>query len=373
MKKRIGNIVILTVFILSTMFVFSVNSKAATNPDYTKDVPLDAVHFPDEKFREQLGRYVDANKDGILSNAERESIHYLYFQPVSWGNVTKCWYTDMKYLLDFDSQQDNEVWDKNKCVLRISNYKNYSDRKYQTQETFDVTGVEYFYNLQEVAIYNYDGEFSIVGSFYKNTNLRKLLICATGKTSYEDVMANFPVFQLTYLHLEGVNISKINTDKLAKLQVLRVKLKEGSNQRLDGFDVSKLTNIKELELAHILPRKLDLRKCRKLTSLKLYSGKEKRGKDYNYFIPEKNQRCKVIFPKKNKITELRYFTQDKNIDISYLAKLEDFDWLKTTKVKVKSSWIRKTFTKKKWGCALVKSGKFLRKVKAAKKKKYTIL
>ena len=56
-----------------------------------------------------------------------------------------------------------------------------------------------------------------------------------------------------------------------------------------------------------------------------------------------------------------------------LTKLEDFQTLKTTKAKVRSSWIRRTFTKKKWGCAVVKNGKFVKKMKAAKRKKVTVI
>lgn len=74
---------------------------------------------------------------------------------------------------------------------------------------------------------------------------------------------------------------------------------------------------------------------------------------------------------KNNIQTLYYFTVDKTIDISRLSKLEVFQTLKSVKAKVKSSWIRKTFRKNKWGCAIVKSGKFIKKIKAGKKKIYT--
>ena len=84
-------------------------------------------------------------------------------------------------------------------------------------------------------------------------------------------------------------------------------------------------------------------------------------------------KCKITFAKKNNIQTLYYFTADKTIDISRLSKLEDFQTLKSVKAKVKSSWIRKTFKKKKWGCAVVKSGKFINKIKAGKKKKYTTI
>lgn len=109
---------------------------------------------------------------------------------------------------------------------------------------------------------------------------------------------------------QNIYANELNVDEIAGLQVLRVILPDGSGRRLPTLNLSKNIKLKELELKNIMPAKLDLRKNTKL---------------------------------------------------------------KSVKVKVKSSWIRKTFRKNKWGCAIVKSGKFIKKIKAGKKKIYTII
>lgn len=194
--------------------------------------------------------------------------------------------------------------------------------------------------------------------------------------------------QLTYLHLKNITADTLNVDEIPNLQVVRILLPEGSNRRFTALNFSKNAKLKEIELANIMPAKLDLRKNPKINSVKVYSGKCKNGQDYGmgidedaeprngryrYYLPEKGQKCKVIFPKKNCVKTLYYFTSDKNIDLTRLTKLEDFQTLKSTKAKVKSDWIRKTFTRKNWGCAVVKSGKFIKKIKAEKRKKVTML
>ena len=114
----------------------------------------------------------------------------------------------------------------------------------------------------------------------------------------------------SYMHLENIYANELNVDEIAGLQVLRVILPDGSGRRLSALNLYKNVKLKALELKNIMPAKLDLRKNTKL---------------------------------------------------------------KSVKVKVKSSWIRKTFRKNKWGCAIVKSGKFIKKIKAGKKKIYTII
>ena len=52
-------------------------SQTDAETDYTQDVPLDAVHFPDEHFRGEIAKAVDENQDGVLSREERGDIYYL--------------------------------------------------------------------------------------------------------------------------------------------------------------------------------------------------------------------------------------------------------------------------------------------------------
>lgn len=369
--------------------------QAEVKTEYMQDVLLDAAHFPDERFRMQLARYVDTDKDGILTAQEREKIYYVEFCTIS--GLTKGWYLDMKY----QGAEGNEVLSKDKFTLELC-YAYREDIRNDTvpEKILDVTGIEYFFNLEEVRVSKYE---MLSGSFQSNAKLKKIWVACTdpafskfGQKNYDNIRQSFPVSQMTYIHLQNIFTDQINMEEMPDLEVLRVILPSGSNRRLSSVSLSKNKKLKELELGHILPGRLDLRRNQKLKTLKLYSGEGKNGQKYGsavyhesddyadngyyqsyscyyYYLPEKGQNCKVIFPKKNQIQTLHYFTKDKKIDISMLTKLEDLQTLKTTKAKVRSSWIRRTFTKKKWGCAVVKSGKFVRKMKAAKRKKVTVI
>ncbi len=401
MKKQLLKI-ILGVFIC--IVALHINSKtgmkvkAEVKPEYMQDVPLDGAHFPDEHVRDELKRWVDQNKDGILSREEREKVCYLYLNCVSGSVISNSWYTDMKYISEpVQNQEDQIIYSKGKHSLELG-LKSENNNNYKggdgSSETIDLRGIEYFFNLEEVKINKYE---LVSGSFKNNVNLKKIWIgCSkTGQRSYGNITGDFPVSQLTYMHLENIDVHTLDVKEIPELQVLRVIFPEGSNRRLTALDLSKNKKLKELEFGHILPGRLDLRGNPKLKTLKLYTGQGKVGQKYGgvvyrhsdafetgyyqsysryeYYLPEKDQNCKVVFPKKNQIQKLYYFTRDKKIDISMLTKLNDFQTLKTTKAKVKSGWIRKTFTKKKWGCAVTKGGKFVKKIKAEKKKKYTMI
>lgn len=357
---------------------------AEVKVEYMQDVALDEAHFPDEGFRKKLSYYIDKNKDGMLSREEREYIYYLDLDGYTSG-ISRTWYQDMKYMRAGYNMDDYAVKSTTKYALLL-NFQ-YDEENYRTMaadRTIDLTGIEYFFNLQEVRTDKYEW---LTGSFQNNKNLKKIWIgCSKlGNKSYDTIRKDFPVSQLTYIHLENVTADTLDVRKVSNLQVLRVILPEGSNCRLPALKLTGNTKLKELELGNILPAKLNLTKNKKLISVKIYSGKcktgQKYGKDmddtqngcYRYYSPGKKQKCTITFAKTNQIKTLYYFTANQKIDITRLTKLENFQTLKKTKAMVKSSWIRKTFTKKKWGCAVVKSGKFVQKITAANKKKYTTI
>ncbi len=385
--RRIMTGVILCMIILYGNIETGKEAKAEVKPEYMQDVPLDEAHFPDEYFRAELKRVLDENKDGILSRQEREKIYYLQLNKALGSLLHNRWYSDMRdrgrednlVYYSSKSRQTFELGEKTcanqTCKILYEGAEKWSDK-------INLTGIEYFFNLQEVRVDRYE---LLSGSFKNNVNLRKIWVGCTnlGDKGYHQVQKDFPVSQLTYMHLENIYANELDVDEIAGLQVLRVILPDESGRRLPALNLSKNVKLKELELANIMPVKLDLRKNAKLETVKVYSGKSKTGQGYGrnleekpgyvYYLPEKNMKCKITFAKKNNIQTLYYFTADKTIDISRLSKLEDFQTLKSVKAKVKSSWIRKTFKKKKWGCAVVKSGKFIKKIKAGKKKKYTTI
>lgn len=387
MKKKIMKAIFM---VLGCVMATQMNpnaKRAATaeaKAEYMQDVALDEAHFPDERFRKKLSYYIDKNKDEILSREERESIYYLELDSYTNG-ISRTWYQDMKYMRVGYNMDDYAVKSTTKYSLLL-NFQ-FDEENYRTvadDRTIDLTGIEYFFNLQEVKTDKYEW---LTGSFQNNASLRKIWIgCSKpGDKSYDAIQKDFPVSQLTYIHMENVAADTLDVRKTPNLQVLRLILPDGSDCRLSELNLSANKKLKELELGNILPAKLNLTKNKKLISVKIYSGKCKTGQKYGenlvdtengyyrYYLPGKNKKCTVTFAKTNRIKTLHYFTANKKIDMTRLTKLEDFQTLKSIKAKVKSSWIRKTFTKKKWGCAVVKSGKFLQKIKAKKKGKYTMI
>ena len=66
-------------------------------------------------------------------------------------------------------------------------------------------------------------------------------------------------------------------------------------------------------------------------------------------------------------TDAKYM-QDVAVDKNFRKSVEDLHTLKTTRIKVKSSWVRETFNKKTWACVFAKNGMDQKKVKVSKKK-----
>lgn len=375
--------------------------RAETKPEYRQDVPLDEAHFPDVKFREQLAYCIDANKDGILSVAEREKIYYVSIGR-GRGEVQRYWYQDME-----DSWNEDAIrYTKDKHALTLC-YNFGTDWSgsvgiAEPERVLDVTGIEYFFQVEEVMVDKYE---MVSGSFYNNANLKKIWVrCSApefsrfGRRDYDNIRQKFPLSRMTYIHLEDIFVDRLDMRGIPDLQVLRVVYTDGDSHRLSSVNLTKNSKLKELEFGHILPGRLDLRKNPRLKTLKLYAGERKTGEKYGsgvarpndvsslsgelyewkyswyeYYVPDESETCRVLFPKKNQITTLHYFTGNKSLDLSMLTKLENFQALKATKVKVRSDWIRRTFTKEKWGCAIVKSGKFVKKVRAKKKRKFTFI
>ncbi len=283
--------------------VSGMDVKVEVKEEYLQDVPLDVVHFPDEQLRKKLGYYIDKNKDGILSRLEREKIFYLDLNSYMNG-VDRTWVSDMKYMTAGNYDESKLVNERTRHSLKFNfkvNEENYGVNN--ADMVVDLTGIEYFYNLREVKTDRYD---LITGSFQNNPYLTKIWIgcLELGDKNYETIRRDFPVSQLTYMHLENIIADTLDVEKIPGLQVLRVILPDESNRRLPELNLSKNKKLKELELGNILPDELDFRKNPRLKSVKVYTGRrrtgEKRGLDigakaktFEFFLPEKGEGSKV--------------------------------------------------------------------------------
>ena len=347
---------------------------AQTEAKYMEDVLIDEAHFPDENFRKNVENFLDVNKDGILSKAEREDVYYAEIGGVGYKDT--WWYTDMKFSEHWYgyapgisvTPDEGRVKSASKKTFSVS-LTDFSTGR--PAEVMDITGIEYLFNLEEILIRDYSIQ---KGSLKNNANLKKVWVKSSryGAVSYEKIQQEIPLAQLSYFHMINIKIPSkgLNVSDMPNLEVLRIILPEGTNQTMKALDLSKHKALKDIELANITPASLDLRKNTKLTSVKVYTGKlkcEKKSR-YYYYQPKKKVSCKIRFPKKNNIATLYYFVDNTSLDVRNLTKLEDLHTLKTTRIKAKSSWVRKTFNKKNWACVFVKNGIIQKKVKASKKK-----
>ena len=334
---------------------------AQTEAKYMEDVLIDEAHFPDENFRKNVENFLDVNKDGILSKAEREDVYYAEIGGVGYKDT--WWYTDMKFSEHWYgyapgisvTPDEGRVKSASKKTFSVS-LTDFSTGR--PAEVMDITGIEYLFNLEEILIRDYSIQ---KGSLKNNANLKKVWVKSSryGAVSYEKIQQEIPLAQLSYFHMINIKIPSkgLNVSDMPNLEVLRIILPEGTNQTMKALDLSK-------------HKALDLRKNTKLTSVKVYTGKlkcEKKSR-YYYYQPKKKVSCKIRFPKKNNIATLYYFVDNTSLDVRNLTKLEDLHTLKTTRIKAKSSWVRKTFNKKNWACVFVKNGIIQKKVKASKKK-----
>ena len=347
---------------------------AQTEAKYMEDVLIDEAHFPDENFRKNVENFLDVNKDGILSKAEREDVYYAEIGGVGYKDT--WWYTDMKFSEHWYgyapgisvTADEGRVKSASKKTFSVS-LTDFSTGR--PAEVMDITGIEYLFNLEEILIRDYSIQ---KGSLKNNANLKKVWVKSSryGAVSYEKIQQEIPLAQLSYFHMINIKIPSkgLNVSDMPNLEVLRIILPEGTNQTMKALDLSKHKALKDIELANITPASLDLRKNTKLTSVKVYTGKPKREKKsgYYYYQPKKKVSCKIRFPKKNNIATLYYFVDNTSLDVRNLTKLEDLHTIKTTRIKAKSSWVRKTFNKKNWACVFVKNGIIQKKVKASKKK-----
>lgn len=148
---------------------------AQTEAKYMEDVLIDEAHFPDENFRKNVENFLDVNKDGILSKAEREDVYYAEIGGVGYKDT--WWYTDMKFSEHWYgyapgisvTPDEGRVKSASKKTFSVS-LTDFSTGR--PAEVMDITGIEYLFNLEEILIRDYSIQ---KGSLKNNANLKKSL------------------------------------------------------------------------------------------------------------------------------------------------------------------------------------------------------
>ena len=210
MKQRFSNRTRLVSALLTLAMVFTFLPFSAFAAG-TEGIPIDETNFPDAEFQKYLRnaeRYadsdntyvkIDTNRDGILSEAERNA-------------VTKI----------------------------------YVPKGYIGQKIKDLTGIQYFPNLK--ILYCNDNQLSSL-DVGQNTQL-EVLDCSQNNLSSLDVGRNI---QLEVLDCSQNNLSSLDVSQNAKLKVLSC----GTNQ-LSSLDVSQNPELERLYCSENNLTSLDL-------------------------------------------------------------------------------------------------------------------
>lgn len=331
------------------------------------DVILNEMNFPDASIRKALEEKLDTDKNGVLSKEERGKVQRL---DISFG-------TDNNFLIGvWNTLQDGEE------VYRERFSALYICINPSRQSSYNLSGIEYLNNLQEVRLDHF--ERMTGGSLKGNPLVKQVEInCdVLQNAQFAKVAQSVPLEQLTYLGLKNVDFDKIDLKSAGDLRILKISSEEESEKKRK-IDLSNSRELRKLELYNVPVKKLDLRKNKKLTEVSVKSGEfhwgDKYGysasgkENYEYYVPTFTHRCQILFPVKNNIKVLKFFTSDRKIDLSRLTKLEDLHLLKHTKAKVKRKQAKAWYNNKNWALRVVKSGKFMKNVKLPKKGKYVYL
>lgn len=314
--NKINCFVLLGLFVLCGLFC-SKNIMAAVNADGS--VAISAENFPDETFRNFIVKMYDSDGDSLLTKEQLGAV-----ESMTLGIRTA-------------EESDDGLWEK--------------------KGNFSVDGIQYFKNLKEIDIYGYE---YMQGTLKKNTNLKKIglhrIKYEKGKVTIavSKINKQFPVKQIKTCILTGYECRTFNMSQMNKLEQLLVNGNhyDRNLSKIQNIDLSKNKNLKRLDFQQIQLKKLDLRKNKKLSHVSVVSGFPV-SKDYeegtgdepgylDYYSVVKGTKNQILLPKKNKITEMRYFSSNKQIDVSNCSKLKILQVSKGMKVKLLRKWYKKS-------------------------------
>ena len=213
-------------------------------------VAVDETHFPDEIFRKYITENIDKDKNGVLSQQERE-------------NVKKIMMYDHVYILD-----------------ELALKKALHNTRPKPYEQIDLQGIQYFTNLEQLSVYA-DRIYHL--SLAEQNKRLKNLILEGNKEGIFDIPK---ISSLKSLSLRAGEMQEINISKVRNLESLKI---YNASQRKLKLDLKKNKKLKEVELSSLSKKKskLDFSKNNRLEKLEL---------NINY--------SRMIFSKKNHVKKI---------------------------------------------------------------------
>ena len=237
-------------------------TSGTSQPDETGDVPIDPAHFPDENFRKYLGqKAIDDNRDGILSQTERESVKTIFLDNA--GNISDL--TGIKYFPNLENLNcalnlltSLDVSNNPALTSLNCNYNQLTslDLSKNTALTMlgcignKLTSLDVSNNTALTSLYCESNQLTGL-DLSGNANLTRL-ICRSNLLTSLDVSNNTA---LTYLNCNYNQLTSLNLSKNTALTILGCsgnkrqitvdKTGQFDLSQLDGFDVSKASGWSE--------------------------------------------------------------------------------------------------------------------------------
>ena len=228
----------------------------------TGDIKLDVAHFPDANFQKYLSENVDTNKDGSLSEAERDAVTEINVQNARIKSLNGIQYfTQLVMLRCYNNQLTKLDVSKNTQLKYLWCYNN------------QLTELDVSKNIQLAAVVCWNNQLTKL-DVSKNMQMT-ILYCYNNQLKSLDVSKNA---KLMSLHCDNNQLTKLDVSKNAQLEILYC-----DNNQLMNMDVSKNVQLEILHCGNNRLTNMDISKNTKLQTFECMDN------EYEATLNSKNQ------------------------------------------------------------------------------------
>ena len=228
----------------------------------TGDIKLDVAHFPDANFQKYLSENVDTNKDGSLSEAERDGVTEINVQNARIKSLNGIQYfTQLVMLRCYNNQLTKLDVSKNTQLKYLWCYNN------------QLTELDVSKNIQLAAVVCWNNQLTKL-DVSKNMQMT-ILYCYNNQLKSLDVSKNA---KLMSLHCDNNQLTKLDVSKNAQLEILYC-----DNNQLTNMDVSKNVQLEILHCGNNRLTNMDISKNTKLQTFECMDN------EYEATLNSKNQ------------------------------------------------------------------------------------
>ena len=238
------------------------NTEMIAEEAVTDDIKLDVAHFPDANFQKYLSENVDTNKDGSLSEAERDAVTEINVQNARIKSLNGIQYfTQLVMLRCYNNQLTKLDVSKNTQLKYLWCYNN------------QLTELDVSKNIQLAAVVCWNNQLTKL-DVSKNMQMT-ILYCYNNQLKSLDVSKNA---KLMSLHCDNNQLTKLDVSKNAQLEILYC-----DNNQLTNMDVSKNVQLEILHCGNNRLTNMDISKNTKLQTFECMDN------EYEATLNSKNQ------------------------------------------------------------------------------------